>query len=536
MDNLNTINPTIILVFGATGDLAKRKLFPAFYNLYLDGRMPEKFEIIALGRAENSDAHYRNHVSENLNEFSRNKIASEKEFEQFASHISYLQNDIDKEESYVLMKQKLDAIDASFGVRANRLFYLSIAPSFIETISNNIKKLDLAANPEQDRIIIEKPFGYDKSSAELLNKLLAKTFEEEQIYRIDHYLGKETVQNILAFRFGNSMFEPLWNRNFIDSVQITVAEEVGVEERGGFYEGAGALRDMIQNHLMQILTMVAMEAPTSLQADEVRNRKADVLKAIRRITPDEVEHYTVRGQYEKASIKGKPIAGYLQEKGVKDNSITETFVAMKFYLDNWRWQGVPFYVRTGKRMKEKQSSIVIQFKPVPHSTFSFGKEGMMPNRLIINIQPAMDIRLQFMTKKQGLSLSLKPAEMVFDYFSCSTQATEAYETLLLDALQGDPTLFMRSDQVEEAWDVVTSIQDAWENDKFSSLHKYEAGSWGPEAANELLARQGHSWASNTLDAEEEKLRKKAEKADKAEKEKKAVQTKQVEIAADGKNF
>ncbi|MBC7389604.1 MAG: glucose-6-phosphate dehydrogenase, partial [Opitutaceae bacterium] len=428
---------------------------------------------------------------------------SEKEFELFASHITYLQNDIDKEDSYLLMKQKLDAIDSSFGERANRLFYLSIAPSFIETISNNIKKLDLAANPDQDRIIIEKPFGYDKSSAELLNKLLSKTFKEEQIYRIDHYLGKETVQNILAFRFGNSMFEPLWNRNFIDSVQITVAEEVGVEDRGGFYEDAGALRDMIQNHLMQILTMVAMEAPTSLQADEIRNRKADVLKAIRRITPDEVEHYTVRGQYGKASVKGKTIPGYLQEKGVDANSNTETFVAMKFYLDNWRWQGVPFYVRTGKRMQEKQSTIVIQFKPVPHSTFSFGKEGMMPNRLIINIQPAMDIRLQFMTKKPGLSLSLKPAEMVFDYFSCSTQSPEAYETLLLDALQGDPTLFMRSDQVEEAWDVVTTIQEAWKNDKSSGLHKYKAGSWGPDAANELLARQGHSWASNTLNEEVE---------------------------------
>lgn len=503
MNNFDTIKPTIILVFGATGDLAKRKLFPAFYNLYLDGRMPEKFEIIALGRAKNNDAVYRSHVSKNLTEFSRNKIASEKEFEQFASHITYLQNDIDNEASYQVMKQKLESIDSSFGERANRLFYLSIAPSFIETISNNIKKLDLAGIPEQDRIIIEKPFGYNKSSAELLNQLLSKTFKEEQIYRIDHYLGKETVQNILAFRFGNIMFEPLWNQNFIDSIQITVAEQVGVEDRGGFYEDAGALRDMIQNHLMQILTMVAMEAPTSLEADEIRNRKADVLKAIRRIKPEEVKHYTVRGQYNETIVKGKNIPGYLQEKGVDENSTTETFVAMKFYLDNSRWQGVPFYVRTGKKMQEKQSSIVIQFKPVPHSTFSFGKESMMPNRLIINIQPAMDIRLQFMTKKPGLSLSLKPVEMVFDYFSCSTQSPEAYETLVLDALQGDPTLFMRSDQVEEAWDVVTTIQEAWENDTSLSLYKYDAGSWGPKAADELLARQGHEWISNTDNKEEQ---------------------------------
>jgi len=497
MSNVKNIKPSIILIFGATGDLAKRKLFPAFYNLYLDGRMPEKFKIMALGRAENSDEKFRAYVAENLNEFSRNKITSQESFEQFASHISYLQNNIDEEASYQNLKVQLDTTDIAFGERANRLFYLSIAPSFISTLSNNIKKLGLAANPDQDRIIIEKPFGYNKSSAILLNQLLSQTFREEQIYRIDHYLGKETVQNILAFRFGNSMFEPLWNRNFIDSVQITVAEEVGVENRGAFYEDTGALKDMVQNHIMQILTMVAMEAPTSLQADEIRNRKADVLKAIRRITPQEAEHYTVRGQYDHGTVKEKPVSGYLLEKGVAENSTTETFVAMKFYLDNWRWQGVPFYVRTGKRMQEKQSSIVISFRPVPHSTFSFGKEGMMPNRLIINIQPAMDIRLQFMTKKPGLSLSLRPAEMVFDYFSCSTKSPEAYETLILDALLGDPTLFMRSDQVEEAWDVVTTIQEAWENDKFLNLHKYEAGSWGPEASDALLARQGHTWISNT---------------------------------------
>lgn len=505
MNNFNTIKPTIILIFGATGDLAKRKLFPAFYNLYLDGRMPEKFEIIALGRAENSDDQFHSYVSDNLTTFSRNKLVSQEKFQQFASHITYLKNDIDDDNSYIVLKKYIEAKDLTFGERANRLFYLSIAPSFIATISNNIKKFGLAANPKQDRIIIEKPFGYNKSSAVQLNKLLSQTFKEEQIYRIDHYLGKETVQNILAFRFGNSMFEPLWNRTYIDSIQITVAEEVGVEDRGGFYEDAGALKDMIQNHLMQILTMVAMEAPTSLHSDEIRNRKADVLKAIRRIKPEEVAHYAVRGQYDHGSIKGKPVPGYIQEKGVAVNSTTETFVAMKFYLDNWRWQGVPFYIRTGKRMQEKQSSIVIQFRPVPHSTFSFGEEGMMPNRLIINIQPAMDIRLQFMTKKPGLSLSLKPAEMVFDYFSNSTQSPEAYETLILDALLGDPTLFMRSDQVEEAWDVVTTIQEAWKNDKSLNLHKYEAGNWGPEAADLLLARQGHAWISNTYNEIKEEV-------------------------------
>lgn len=497
MNTTIPLQPTVIIIFGATGDLAKRKLFPAFYNLYLEDRLPKKFRIIALGRAEGDTSEFRGQVADSITEFSRNKITSPEHFSHFTSHITYIENDIDDPSTFIPLQEQIEAADLNFGTRANRLFYLSIAPSFIATLSRNIKKFELAGNAEKDRIIIEKPFGYNKSSAVHLNNLLSETFKEEQIYRIDHYLGKETVQNILAFRFGNSMFEPLWNRNFIESVQITVAEEIGVEERGGYYEGVGALKDMIQNHLMQVLAMVAMEAPTSLNADEIRNRKADVLKAIRRITPQEVGHYTVRAQYSNGTINGKPVAGYLQENGVSANSSTETFVAMKFYLDNWRWQGVPFYVRTGKRMKEKQSSIVIQFRPVPHATFAFGKDGMAPNRLIINIQPTMDIRLQFMTKKPGLSLALKPAQMVFDYFSCSTDAPEAYETLLLDALSGDPTLFMRSDQVEEAWDVVTTIQEAWENDPYQNMYKYEAGSWGPEAADELLARQGHTWVADT---------------------------------------
>lgn len=501
MSKFKNISPTIIVIFGATGDLAKRKLFPAFQNLFLDGRLDEKFKIIALGRAEKSDDEFRSYVVENLNTFSRRTANCDERTQEFISHISYLRHDIDKEESYYQLDSKLKDIDAGFGERANRLFYLSITPSFITTISAYMKKIGLAANEKQDRIIIEKPFGYDKTSAIALNEMLSQTFKEEQIYRIDHYLGKETVQNILAFRFGNSMFEPLWSRNFIDFVQITVAEEVGVEERGGFYEGVGALKDMIQNHLLQILCMTAMEAPASLKADDIRNRKADVLKSIRRIKPDEVDHYIVRGQYDAGFIKGNPVPGYRQDKGIAPDSNTETYVAMKIYLDNWRWQGIPFYLRTGKRMEEKQSSIIIQFKPVPHSSFSYGKEGMTPNRLIINIQPAMDIKLQFMTKKPGLSLSLRPAEMVFDYFSCSTMSPEAYETLIGDALAGDPTLFMRWDQVEEAWDAIETIQQVWKNTPPTNFPNYKAGSWGPEEADELLARQGHKWVSNTQEIE-----------------------------------
>jgi glucose-6-phosphate 1-dehydrogenase len=496
MSKLKNINPTIIVIFGGTGDLAKRKLFPAFQNLYLDGRMSKKFQIIALGRAEKSEEEFRSYVLENLDNFSRRKGLDDPKTKKFLSNITYHSLDIDKEESYERLNAKIQSIEEVFGERANRLFYLSITPSFIRTISNNIKKIGLAANAKQDRIIIEKPFGYDKTSAIELNEMLSQTFKEEQIYRIDHYLGKETVQNILAFRFGNSMFEPLWSRNYIDFVQITVAEEVGVEERGGFYEGVGALKDMIQNHLLQILCMTAMEAPASLQADDIRNRKADVLKSIRRIKPEEVDRYVVRGQYDAGAIKGNPIAGYREDKGIATDSNTETYVAMKVYLDNWRWQGIPFYLRTGKRMEERQSSIIIQFKPVPHSSFSYGKEGMTPNRLIINIQPAMDIKLQFMTKKPGLSLSLRPAEMVFDYFACSTMSPEAYETLIADALTGDPTLFMRWDQVEQAWDAIDTIQQVWKTTAPANFPNYKAGSWGPEAADELLARQGHAWIPN----------------------------------------
>lgn len=492
MSENKILQPTTIIIFGATGDLAKRKLFPAFYNLYKEGRMPEQFNIVALGRTDNTNENFRDYIKNNLETFSRNQV-NENDWGNFESHITYHKHEIDSEDSYINLKKQLNDFDAINGTRSNRLFYLSIGPDFISTISNNIKKSSLAADPKKDRIIIEKPFGHDKNSALKLNSLLAETFEEEQIYRIDHYLGKETVQNILAFRFGNKIFEPLWDNNHIESVQITVAEEVGVETRSSFYEGTGALKDMVQNHLLQILCMIAMEPPASLEADEIRDRKVDVLKTIRRITPDKVAHYAVRGQYGKGTSNGVEAKGYREENGVADDSNTDTFVAAKFYLDNKRWQDVPFYVRTGKKMKEKQSYITIQFKPIPTSTFSHSPHHLSPNKLIINIQPLMDIRLQFMTKKPGLTLKLKPVEMVFDYFSCDEDTPEAYENLLLDAIIGDLTLFMRSDQVEEAWDVVKTLQEFWENNKEESFPNYEAGSWGPDEGNALLERQGHHW-------------------------------------------
>jgi len=492
MNENKSLRPTTVIIFGATGDLAKRKLFPAFYNLYIDGRMPKGFNILALGRAENTDEDFKNYVKENLENFSRKKLTQE-DWAGFQAHITYFRHQLDQEDSYADLQKKLINFDTIYGTRANRLFYLSIGPNFISTISNHIKKSELASDPKKDRIIIEKPFGHDKQSAIELNNLLSEAFEEEQIYRIDHYLGKETVQNILAFRFGNSIFEPLWDHKHIESIQITVAEEVGVETRGSFYEQTGALRDMIQNHLLQILCMVAMEPPATLESGEIRDRKVDVLKSIRRIPADKVDHYAVRGQYGRNKINGFEAKGYRQENGIAPDSNTETFAAVKFYLDNERWQGVPFYVRTGKKMKEKHSYITIQFNPLPNSTFSDTQHHLAANRLVINIQPLMDIRLQFMAKKPGLTLSLEPVEMIFDYFVCQEDTPEAYETLLLDALLGDLTLFMRSDQVEEAWDVVKTIQEAWENSKDASFPNYKAGSWGPDESFTLVERQGDKW-------------------------------------------
>jgi len=489
--------PTIVVIFGGTGDLAKRKLIPAFYNLFLDGWMQKRFAIIGLGRTDLDDAQYRTRLYEGVSEFSRNGAPEDEKWALFRSSIFYFPSNINQEEAFQQLAVRLDELDQAWGMRAKRLFYLSVAPRLIETIMTHLCNHGLASEPALDHLIIEKPFGYDKETAVNLNKMLTNNFQEEQIYRIDHYLGKETVQNILAFRFANTLFEPLWNRNYIDSVQISVAEKVGVEDRGGYYEGSGALRDMIQNHLLQILCMIAMEPPISFQAEEIRNRKVDVLRAIKRIAPEDVYKYAVRGQYGHGWIEGKEVPGYRVEAGVESRSNTETYAAIKFYIDNWRWQGVPFFLRTGKRMPEKTSSITIQFRPVPHATFPEKQfDKLVPNRLTINIQPQMDIRLRFTTKKQGLEMNLNQSEMVFNYDSCSTQTPEAYETLLLDAMRGDATLFMRADQVEEAWDVIMPILEVWGNRDSLDFPNYAAGTWGPESAEALIAEGGRVWAVN----------------------------------------
>ena len=490
--------PTVIIIFGGTGDLTKRKLIPAFFNLFLEGWLPENFAIFGLGRSDFNDASYRTHLQEGLVEFSRSGPPEEEKWKQFQTTISYLQSDINKDESYKQLTKKLEAFDKQWDMPANRLFYLSVAPRFIESVTVHLDKCGVASDPERHRIIVEKPFGKDLETARELNLLLTRTFQETQIYRIDHYLGKETVQNILAFRFANALFEPIWNRNYIDYVQISVAEQVGVEDRGEYYEGAGALRDMIQNHLLQLLCMIAMEPPVSFEAEEIRNKKVDVLQSVRRFTYEDVNRNAVRGQYGEGWMKGEKVAGYRQEEGVDPHSNTETYAAIKFYLDNWRWQGVPFYLRTGKRLQEKTSSITVQFRPVPHLTFpSSLSENLLPNRLTINIQPQMDIRLRFTAKRPGLEMSLRPAEMVFDFEDPASQSPEAYETLLLDAMQGDATLFMRADQVETAWEVITPILETWDSRPSLEFPNYAAGMWGPENAEALIARKGHTWAVST---------------------------------------
>jgi len=378
---------------------------------------------------------------------------------------------------------------------------MAVAPEFIEEISTKIGETGLTADKKLSRIVIEKPFGRDLESALHLDDVLGKIFDEQQIFRIDHFLGKETVQNILAFRFANALFEPLWNRNYIEHVQVTVSEQLGVEKRGAYYETSGALRDMIQNHLLQLLCLIAMEPPVSFDGDEVRNRKVDVLHALRKIRPDEVSRYAVRGQYGSGWIEGNKVPGYRDEQDVDKNSSTETFAAIKFFIDNWRWQDVPFYLRTGKRMNDSASLISIQFKPVPHQSFQNETiSNLQPNRLVLNIQPEMGIRLQFQAKRPGLKMALAPVEMQFDYNETyHTGTPEAYEILLLDVMLGDPGLFMRADQVEAAWSILMPIIKVWEDNPSMSFPNYAAGTQGPEEAEALIAKYGHTWLNMPLE-------------------------------------
>jgi glucose-6-phosphate 1-dehydrogenase len=506
---MNTqLEPTVMVIFGAGGDLTWRKLIPALYNLYLDRRLPERFAIVGLARTAMEDAAFHNRLREGVVAFSRRGRAEDAPWNAFAATISYLAGDFTDPAFGALLGQRLNEIDGQWGVRANRVFYLAIAPELVAAAARRLESLGICKDCSRDRLVVEKPFGRDLASARELDGLLTSLFDEAQIYRIDHYLGKETVQNILALRFANSLFEPVWNRRYIDHIQITVAETVGVEERGGYYEKAGALRDMVQNHLLQILCLIAMEPPVSFAADEVRNKKVDVLRAIRPVRPEEVHRLAVRGQYGKGMIAGKGVPAYREEHDVDSDSATETFAALKLHIDNWRWQGVPFYLRTGKRLRTKVSEVTILFRPAPHQLFPpAAVESWQPNRLVLRIQPEEGIVTRIQVKQPGTRLLLGPVDMQFRYQETfRVVPPEAYETLLLDVIRGDATLFMRADQVESAWAVISPVLDAWEAVPPADFPDYPAGSWGPESADILISKEGHSWLQPTVSDDEGKER------------------------------
>lgn len=490
-------NPTIFIIFGGTGDLTKRKIIPALFNLFLENRLPEKIAIIGTGRSKFTDAKYRTSLLEAVDEFSRRGKAKKEDWAKFASNISYQTANIKDVEQYKEFGSRIDTLKKEWKETPSVVYYCAVSPDLFCTIAENVSKSKLENDEETTRIIIEKPFGSDLKSAEALNAKLLTIFKEKQIYRIDHYLGKEVVQNIMAFRFANSIMEPLWNRNHIEHIQISVTEQIGVEGRGDYFDNAGILRDMIQNHLLQLLCIIAMEPPTSFEADVVRDKKVEVLKAMRKIVPGKVDSIAARGQYGPGWVEGKEVPGYREEEDVDPNSNTETYAALKFYVDNWRWQGVPFYLRTGKRLFKSASLITIQFREVPHNMF-YSETGHVPkqNRLVISIQPDMGIRFQMEGKTPGLEMSLNTVDMVFDYAGKSkSESPEAYETLLLDIISGDQTLFMRADQVEAAWDLIMPVLDFWENNKSLNFPNYPADSWGPENAEALIAKDGFHWFS-----------------------------------------
>jgi glucose-6-phosphate 1-dehydrogenase len=441
-----------------------------------------------------SDDSFRMHLRKKTSAFSRRGKVDDGTWKKFAKKIHYLHADFNDVLAFKRLCSHLAGIDKEFETTTNKVFYLAIPPSMIETVAEQLSEVNLA-DDLNNRMIVEKPFGRDLDSAQHLNSVLQGIFRESQIYRIDHYLGKETVQNIFAFRFANSMFEPIWNRRYIDHVQITVSENIGVEHRGKYYEQAGALRDMVQNHLLQLMSLIAMELPISFDADEIRNRKVDVLRAIRDIPPEQVHKFAVRGQYGPGWIRGSKVKAYRKEDDVDPNSNIETFAAVKLYVDNWRWQEVPFYLRTGKHLPSRVSEVVIQFRPVPHQSFpSAALVQPEPNRLIIRIHPTEGILLRFMAKKPGEVIQLTPVDMRFTYREAfKNKPPEAYETLLLDVMLGDFTQFMRADQLETAWSVISPILEAWESVEPDDFPNYSAGSWGPEDAEVLIAQDGRTW-------------------------------------------
>ena len=489
--------PCVMVIFGATGDLTHRKLLPALYNLALEHPLPAGFSVVGFARRPYIDDQFRQQALESINQYSRQKPVIPLVWESFAAGIRYLQSDFHNLEGYERLNNLLNAIDQERGTGGNRIFYLSTPPSQFPEIIQNLGAAGLNRNRKGwTRIIIEKPFGHDLASARELNRQVAKVFKEEQVYRIDHYLGKETVQNILVFRLANGIFEPIWNRRYVDHVQITVAENLGLEGRGAYYEESGAIRDMVQNHMLQLLTLVAMEPPITFDANAVRDEKVKVLHALQPLIGRDVITNTIRGQYGPGWVGGKQVPGYTEEPGVSRTSLTETYVAMKIFIDNWRWAGVPFYLRTGKQLPKRVTEIAIQFKQAPLMLFkrSEAHGQVEPNVLVLRIQPDEGISLKFGAKVPGTEMQIRSVNMDFFYGSSFVrEQPEAYERLLLDCMLGDSTLFTRRDEVEAAWEFVQGILDEWKNEPRDTIQTYESGSWGPQAADEFIWRDGRRW-------------------------------------------
>jgi glucose-6-phosphate 1-dehydrogenase len=480
--------PCAMVIFGASGDLTKRKLFPALYSLAFRQLLPEQFAVLGVARTEETDDAFRERMKAAVQEFGRDEFRDDV-WERLAAGMRYVTADfMDKEALFDSVTKVLVGLDEERGIAGNRVCYLAVPPDVIEPIVEG-----LGTRPSREgwtRVIVEKPFGHDLASALELNDILHEYFEESQIYRIDHYLGKETVQNMLALRFANGIFEPLWNRLIIDHVQITVAESIGIEARAGYYEKAGAIRDILQNHLLQLVALTAMEPPIDFTSDSVRNEKVKVLKSLSTPGPRDL----VRGQYGRGYVEGEEVPGYREEPGVDPNSMTETYVAAKLFVDNWRWAGTPFYVRTGKRLARRETTIAIEFKRAPHPPFEeLAAEGLRPNVLLINIQPDEGVSLAIGAKVPGQGLQIRTVHMDFLYGGAfRTDMPEAYERLLLDCMRGDSTLFTREDEVVEQWKLVDAIVAAWQRDR-PSFPNYAAGTWGPPTAEELLQRDGRAW-------------------------------------------